>query len=470
MAERKIFAGARVRRLRNRLGVTQTEMAQSLGISPSYLNLIERDQRPLTVQVLLKLSSAFEVDVAELSGEGDAATLDALKEVFADPLLASELPSASELVELGEVAPNAARAIVRLHEAWREALARLSDLSTSLADRDGAAPEASGRLPFDRVTAYFEGASPWFAELEAEAAGLAEELGPRDDPAAALKRHLREIHHVEVRVLPTHTMPAERARFDRHSMRLFLSERVPLPERPLLMARQAALLGHGPLLDRLVGRSGLDDPEAARLCRLAFARRFAEALLAPAPRLDAAARDLGHDVLALARRFTLRPSRVMARLAALGGGADEALPCFFVTQDATGAVLARLPGAGYAFPRFGALCGRLPLFDGLGLGRASADWVRLPDGSEFVMVAVAEEAIDDGLQAPPSRLVSALGLRAQDAARTAYASALAGAPREIGVTCRLCERQGCAQRTHPPVTRPAALLDYVVGLSPAEPA
>mgnify|MGYP003908991623 CR=1 FL=1 len=85
MAERKIFAGPKVRRIRNALALTQTAMAEALEISPSYLNLIERNQRPLTVQLLLKLSSVYRIDLEELRGE-TAGGLGQLKEVFADPL------------------------------------------------------------------------------------------------------------------------------------------------------------------------------------------------------------------------------------------------------------------------------------------------------------------------------------------------------------------------------------------------
>ena len=84
MAERKLFAGARIRRIRKDLNLTQTAMAESIGISPSYLNLIERNQRPLTVQLLIKLSSAFKIDLDELQGEASG-SLPGLREVFADP-------------------------------------------------------------------------------------------------------------------------------------------------------------------------------------------------------------------------------------------------------------------------------------------------------------------------------------------------------------------------------------------------
>ena len=132
MAEQKIFAGPRIRRIRNAKGLTQTAMAEGLGISPSYLNLIERNQRPLTVQLILKLASTYGVEPSELQGEARG-SIAALKEVFADPLLAGELPGDQELIEIAEAAPNAAAAVIKLFRAYREQAERLTDLSELLA-------------------------------------------------------------------------------------------------------------------------------------------------------------------------------------------------------------------------------------------------------------------------------------------------------------------------------------------------
>src|ERR1700752_1823107 len=140
MADRKIFAGARVKRVGARLGVSQTQMAAALGLSPSYLNLIERDQRPLTVQVLLKLSSVYGVAGSELTGEESGGLVAALKEIFFVPLLAGEVASPAELSEFASAAPNAARGTHRLYAAWRESLERLSDLSHQMTSKgDGGA-------------------------------------------------------------------------------------------------------------------------------------------------------------------------------------------------------------------------------------------------------------------------------------------------------------------------------------------
>ena len=150
MAENKIFAGPRVRRIRNTLALTQTAMAEALEISPSYLNLIERNQRPLTVQLLLKLAAVYKVDLDELRGPASD-TAAGLKEVFADPLLSGEVPGDQELIEVAEAAPNAASGIVKLYRAYREQAARLSDLAELLAREGHDTSLSATRLPMDEL-------------------------------------------------------------------------------------------------------------------------------------------------------------------------------------------------------------------------------------------------------------------------------------------------------------------------------
>jgi predicted transcriptional regulator len=418
------------------------------------------------VQVLLKLSSVYGIDVAELSGEERAEIVDALKDVFSDPLLSGEVAAPGELADFADAAPNAARGMSRLHEAYREALERLSDLSHLMAEQGGAPPEAGAPPALGRASAYFEEVSPWFPELEAAAEALAERLTPRDDPAQALKAHLREAFGVDTRILPSRAMPVEQARYDRHSLRLFISERVPLAERPFLMARQVGLLGQRELIERLTQATGLSEPEATRICRLGFARRLAEAMLAPAGRLAEAARELELDVMRLSERFVLRPSRIMARLAAVGAAGRGLPPAFMLLLDASGGVLARMPGAGFPFPRFGPPCGRLPLFDDLAAGRPSRAALELPDGAAFLSVAVAEEGGALMGLAPPRRL-GLVGWRREEAGE--LAERRPGEPaRPIGVACRLCERSDCGHRIVAPITSPIAFHEHVVGPSDYE--
>ena len=168
MSEQKIFAGPRIRRMRNQLELTQTSMAQDLGISPSYLNLIERNQRPLTVQLLLKLASVYKIDIESLQGGNDT-NLSQLKEMFGDPLLAAELPGDQELVEIAEAAPNVSVAVLKLYRAYREGQERLSDLSDLLAREGHETSLAAARLPTDEVRDTLEKSPNHYPALEEEA-------------------------------------------------------------------------------------------------------------------------------------------------------------------------------------------------------------------------------------------------------------------------------------------------------------
>ena len=220
MADQKIFAGPRIRRLRVERSLTQTAMAEGLGISPSYLNLIERNQRQLTVQIILKLASAYRIDPHELQGETHGSVA-ALKEAFSDPLLAGELPGDQELVALAEAAPNASAAIIKLFRAYREQAERLSDLSQLLASDGRSTALSSARLPVDEVRDALERRPNHFAGIEEEAESFVALVEPGDDLFSALKSWLRREHGIVVKVLPVATMPNWRRRYDRHSQRLF---------------------------------------------------------------------------------------------------------------------------------------------------------------------------------------------------------------------------------------------------------
>ena len=112
---RKLFAGARIRRVRTARGLTQTRMASDLGVSVSYLNLIERDQRPLSAAFLLKLAGTYDLDLKSLAGADGSDVGDELVRVFTDPrLIGIDVPR-GELRDLAARSPGIAQALLRLH-------------------------------------------------------------------------------------------------------------------------------------------------------------------------------------------------------------------------------------------------------------------------------------------------------------------------------------------------------------------
>ena len=467
MAERKIFAGPRVRRVRIGLGLTQTAMAAALGISPSYLNLIERNQRPLTVQLLLRLASVYKVDLDALQGEGGGLAGE-LREVFSDPLLAGEIPGDQEIIEVAEAAPNAALAAVKLYRAYREQAARLTDLADLLAREGHETSLAGARLPIDEVREKLERRANFFPLVEDAAEAFVERLAGGDDLPGALKIWLKAEHGIAVRMLPVHVMPDLRRRYDRHSMRLFLSERLSPFDRTRELAMEAALLALGPEIAAELDTLSLTTNEARRIARFELARYAAHALVMPYAPFAAAAQRSRYDIDLLRARFDVSFEQAATRLTTLCRSAAAGLPFFLLEIDHAGNVIRRAGAQGFPQARFGGLCPKLGIHAAFAQpGQIIVDRVEMVDGSNFLTLSRTLEGPQAGFGERVRRTAALLGCDLSFAGETVYGEALAGASVKVlaGTACRLCERRGCLSRAEPPMTRPLGLDEMATGLS-----
>lgn len=467
MAERKIFAGPKVRRVRQALQLTQTAMAEGLGISPSYLNLIERNQRPLTVQLLLRLSSVYKVDLELLQAESSGAATQ-LREVFADPLLAGEVPGEQEVLELADMAPNAAGGIIKLYRAYREQAARLTDLSELLAREGHETSLAGARLPVDLVRERMERRSCFYPAIEAAAESFMEALLPGDDTTARLKAWLREKHGITIRLLPVHAMPNLSRRYDRHSMRLFLSERLSLADRRREIAQEVALLALRQEIDAELEALSLGSAEATRIARFELARLAALALLMPYGAFLTAASRARFDVDVLAARFDVSFEQAAFRLPMLARP-GAATPAFFIMEvDHAGHILRRAGAQGFPKTRFGGNCPKLGVHLALMQpGQTVVDAVEMTDETRFLTISRSIDSGHLGFGERPRRRAILLGCEMEAAGDIIYrlAADLPAAKVLAGTACRVCERQGCLSRAEPPVTRPLGLDEMVTGLS-----
>ncbi len=476
MAEQKIFAGPRIRRIRNGKGLTQTAMAEGLGISPSYLNLIERNQRPLTVQLILKLASVYHVEPEELQGEAGG-SIAALREVFADPLLAGELPGDQELIEVAEAAPNAAAAMIKLFRAYREQAERLTDLNEMLA-REGKGTALSGaRLPIDEVRETFERRPNHFAGIEEEAEAFTTLLDPGDDLFGALKAWLRREHGIVVKVLPVATMPNWRRRYDRHSQRLFLSERLSPFDQLREVAMEACLIRMTVAVAGEIQALKLSSDEARRLARFELGRYAAHALMMPYGAFHAAAVRARYDLDVLRSRFGASFEQAANRLTTLQRPSATGVPFFMLEVDNAGNRFRRAGAQGFPHARFGGGCPKLAVHAAFAQpGQIFVEAVEMPDGAEFLTVARTLEGPQGSFNERPRRTALLIGCdigfrdeivygAALPAAVPGNAAKAAGTATPIGPACRLCERAGCLARAEPPVTRPLGLDEMVRGLS-----
>ena len=438
MNSSKIFAGSRLRRLRLKLGISQAAFAQSLGLSASYLNLMERDQRPLTAQVVLKLSGMDGVDVAELAaGEAAHGLLQPLREMVADPLLIGEVPPGNELSEALQSAPNFAAATLKLYGAYRELQKRLADSARGL-------PSPLSEASVD----------VWLSKRNNEdIEGLAEdiwsELSPKDDIFSGLKARLRSGFGIDTRILPTTILGADRSRYDRHAQRLMISEALSFELRIEEAAHLVARLEGKALVEATVQTTSFANrPAQLRAAKAALFDRLCLTLLTPRGKFNAAAEDLKMDIAALVRRFSVSHSHVMQRLATLS---DEVS---YLAVEATGKIAMQAGKLPFFVSQDAPLCGQLPLFDET--TGPSAITMKPSDGTEFAALALRENGKAHALFFTP-----------REFEKTIYAHKIGTRP--FGPSCRLCEISNCLRRSAASVARPAGLNDYIRGPTTFEP-
>lgn len=464
MVERKLYLGGRLRRLRRELGLNQSAMAAEIGISPSYLNHMERNQRPVTAAVLLRLAEAYDVDLRAFAAEGGEDVGPAqLAEIFADPLFADLAVPRYELVEIADNAPAAAAGIARLYAALAEARRRPAGSEATGGERGALSPAAWVRDHIQQQRNHF----PY---LEEAAETLAGALGDPLSTAEPLRRRLKEGFGIETRVVPPDVIEGASQHYDIHRKRLLLSALLRAESRTFALAYQLALIEFRPLLERMVEAAAPPDAAAARLLHMSLANYAAGAIMMPyQPFLEAAERDR-HDLDRLCGTFGASVEQVAHRLTTLNRVGARGVPFFMLRVDAAGNISKRFAGESFPFSRFGGTCPRWNLHRAFQTpGRVLTQIVETPDGERYFTIA---RTVERSVRLDPredSQLAIGLGCDLRHAARLAYADGLAladPAATPIGPACTLCPRAGCPQRAAAPAGRTLAVSEQRKSISP----
>jgi len=466
MATRKTLLGSKIRRLRQERGLTQAQAAERLGISPSYLNLIEHDERSVTVSLLLKLGQTFGVDLQELSDDAERRLAAGLREVFADPTLSRHAIDSDEIGKLVAATPKGAQAVIDIYRAWRSAREDAQALTLGL-------PSGTTRrvvLPAEEARDFFEGRANYFGEIEAAAEALGASLGAGGSLRRNLTEALQTRHAISISIEPQAAMGGALRRFDPKARTLRLSEVLPPPSRRFHLAYQLGLLEARPVMDEAIAGAKLASPDSETLCRVGLANYLAGAVLMPYGPFLEAARATRYDIEALMHRFGVSFEQAGHRLSTLQRPTDRGVPFFFVRIDIAGNVTKRFSAAGFHLSRFGGSCPRWVTHEAfLTPGLIRTQIARLPDGATFFCLARTVERPGGSFHAPASRHAVGIGCTLADARSLVYADGLElerlEAVAEIGVGCRLCERADCRQRAFPPLQHRLVVDEQVKGPS-----
>ena len=469
MAQRKIFAGARLRTLRSEHRLTQSQLADRLGVSTSYVNQIENNQRPLTASVILSLSAEFNVDVSEFAQDLADRLFADLREIFADPFFADAAPSLIELKSLTSNSRDTGRALLRLYEAYRKANERLADMDAAMADT----PTGGFQTAYEDVRDYFHYADNYFDPLDRAAETLAGELGAGATlDETALIAYLAETHDVTVRFVEPADAQMMRS-FERTTRVLSVNARLEPPSRIFQLAAQLGAMEQTTLIAEIAAGARFKTEDAAAICRIGLTNYFAGALQMPYGAFLAAAEALAYDLHELAYRFNASLEQVGHRLSTMQRPKARGVPFFFARLDAAGTITKRHSATPLQFARFGGAC---PLwivhraFEEH--GHILRQLAETPDGHRYLFLAWSEEKRLGGYRGPVRRYAYALGCEIAQARKLVYAAdldlATAGGFDPIGISCRICERPHCPQRSVPPLTAGIAVPEGRRAIVPFE--
>jgi len=461
--------GAKVRALRRQRNLTQAALAERLGISASYLNLIEHNRRALSASLLIRIADVLELDLKALSPENTARSVADVMEVFGDPIFEGHDVTTAEVRDLCVSSPTAARAVVALYQSYRAAREAADTLAATLSDGDLGGIDSS-HLPTEEVSDLIQRHLNHFPELEEGAEALWREARlDREDLQGRLVRHLREVG-VEVRIVKTAEMQGAVRRFDPDSKVLYLSEVLRRGSRNFQIAYQLGLLTQATAIDRLAADPHLTSGSARALARVALASYFAGAVLMPYRAFLEAARSERYDIELLGHRFRTSFEQTCHRLTTLRRPGAEAVPFHMVRVDIAGNMSKRFSGTGLRFARFSGACPRWNVFEAFttpGLFRTQLS--EMPDGRAYFWVSRTVNRTGGGFHAPRSVLAIAIGCEAARAKELVYADGFDLESREavvpVGLTCRLCERVDCEQRAFPPLQHPLKVNANVRGVS-----
>lgn len=468
-ADRKLFLGGRLKRLRRDLDLSQTAMAADLGVSPSYLNHIERNQRPVSAQLLLRLAETYDVDLRNLGQSGGPASEAELSEVFADPLFQGLAVPRHEIMQLAEDQPAAADAVLRLYRAF-----------TDRRVRDRAEVEASGgAAPTDSlsewVREYVQSRHNHFPDLDALGEALhdalrAEAPGPDEGFEALARARLFARHGLSVRTLPAEVMVEWTRRFDPHRGRLLLSDALGPSSRAFAVACQLVLMEHGPALQALTEAANAPDPPTRNLLKASLTNTLAAAVLMPYAAFQRTAEETGYDLARLQARFGVGFEQAAHRLTTLSRPTARGVPFFLMRVDQAGNVSKRYASGAFPFSRFGGACPRWRLHSAFRTpGRILTQIIETTDGGRWFTLARTVDRQGQGAFTEGHDLAIGLGCELKHAHRLIYARGLDLQKPEvtpIGPACRLCERHPCAERAAPPVGRALTVDDWSKSVSP----
>lgn len=449
---RKTLVGPQLRQLRRSFSHTQAEMARQLGVSAAYVNLLENNQRSLSVKVLMALTESYGVDWRNLVNDAEITHLADLRAAVRDPVFAEDRPDLQELRAAIDHAPKLVAQFLDLyrnHGKLRDTMRQVS--------ADGSMVEMVAKSPETAIYDFFRDRSNHFSELEAAAMAARRAVGGQQDEIYSdLKRHLINAYGMYVDIVGIDDMPKALRFFDEDAGRVLLSEALDPVNRNFQLAHVLALVSCNKLLDDLVASANIPTQMGAARCRVELANYFAAALLMPYDRFLTMARQTSYDIDRIANSFGVSFEQACQRLTTLQRQGAQGVPFFFLRIDKSGNVTKRFNATAFTLAEQGGACPVWNIHSAFtSPGRIVPQFVELPDAGQFFTISRTTDRPVVNRHMQDRRLVVTLGCERTHVNEIGYAAPFSLEDRaniaKIGINCHICPRQACTERAHEPL-------------------
>ncbi|MFC3051732.1 helix-turn-helix domain-containing protein [Kordiimonas pumila] len=470
MKHSKHYIGRKLRSIRRDSDLSQAVFAEKLGLSTSYLNQLENNQRPVTATVLLALAESFGVDITSLAGHDDDRLVADLREVLADPVFQNTRYPVQDIKFLVSNLPEIAKGIIELHQRFHQSNERLLELDDTVRRSDTLVQPT----PYEEVRDFFHYRDNYIHALDKAAEALAEKIGGTGaGRLEALKAYIETTHGVKVELVAADSDRGVLRRYSSADKTLKLSAHLHAGSQFFHLAHQLALFEQKSIMDTLIREAGFKTRQAESVCQTGLANYFAGALLLPYEQFLSAAKTCRHDLKLLEIRFGATLEQVAHRLSTLQRPDARGIPFFFVRVDRAGNITKRHSATKLTFARFGSACPLWNVYRAFGSGSGiDRQLAETPDGVRYLCLAAPIIKEGGAYGEPSQHFAIALGCEVKHASDIVYADDLVmGNDRlyePIGISCRLCERTNCSQRAVPPIDRTFEVNPNVRKLVPYE--
>ena len=468
--------GSRIRKERRSKGSSQSDLSKKLGISASYLNLLESGRRTITVPLLIKIGNELGLSLKDLTVESNKRILSDVMDVLSNEIFEDLDITNLETNEFISNNPNIAKALLTLNDSYKSLRDDMQNRLEKM-DVDSSVKEnKSSRLPVEVVSDFLQENKNYFDTLERKAEELRDKIGLRFGPGIGsteikFTNYLKSEYKNEVKIVPPEDDEKSVKRYDKKENILYLSEMITYTARNFHLAYQIAYFDGMELIDKIIEDNKFYSQEVIPLLKISLMNYFAAALIMPYDDFLESAKKYKYDVEILMHHYAASFEQITHRLTNMQKPGNEGVPFHFLKTDIAGNVSKRFSLSGIHIPRHGGSCPRWNVYIAfLGPGKIHPQISRMPDGKVYFCIARAFEKGIEKHGLPRSFVSIGLGCDIQYAKELTYSEGMDLQNKKletpIGVSCRICPRVECQQRAFPPIDKDLKLDISYRGTSP----